>query len=110
MKILIDENLPLKLKASFGTEHEVYSVREMQWTGKKNGELLGLMTLEGFDALITMDKNLRNQQNLSKFAIVIFVLLGINNKLETLQEPVPPMLSQIKSEVTSGVILIQKDN
>jgi hypothetical protein len=48
VKILIDENLPLKLKASFITEHEVYSVREMQWTGKKNGELLGLMTLEGF--------------------------------------------------------------
>lgn len=110
MKILIDENLPLKLKASFGAEHEVYSVREMQWMGKKNGELLGLMTFEGFEVLVTMDKNLPRQQNLSKFAVVIFVLLGINNKLETLQELVPLVLSQIKSEVTSGVILIQKDN
>jgi len=110
VKILIDENLPLKLKASFGAEHEVYSVREMQWMGKKNGELLGLMTLEGFEVLVTMDKNLPKQQNLSKFAVVIFVLLGINNKLETLQELVPLVLSQIKSEVASGVILVQKDN
>ena len=50
MKILIDENLPLKLKSGFGEPHEVYTVREMQWLGKKNGELLGLMTLEGFEA------------------------------------------------------------
>lgn len=45
MKILIDENLPLKLKENFGAEHEIYSVRNMEWTGRKNGELLGLMTL-----------------------------------------------------------------
>jgi len=107
VKILIDENLPLKLKVSFGTKHEVHSVREMQWTGKKNGELLGLMTLEGFDALVTMDKNLQKQQNLSKFAIVIFVLIGINNKLETLQELVPLVLEQIKIGATSGVISIK---
>lgn len=62
MKILIDENLPLKLKASFGESHEIYTMREMQWLGKKNGELLGLMTLAGFEAFVTMDKNLPMQQ------------------------------------------------
>ncbi len=43
MKILLDENLPKKLKVDFGTEHEVKTVRDMGWLGKKNGELLGLI-------------------------------------------------------------------
>lgn len=53
MKILLDENLPKKLKISFAAEHEVFTVRENGWHGKKNGELLGLMTLAGFDAFVT---------------------------------------------------------
>ena len=35
MKILPDESLPRKLKAFFGTGHEVYSVRDMGWLGEK---------------------------------------------------------------------------
>jgi predicted nuclease of predicted toxin-antitoxin system len=58
MKILLDENLPKKLKITFAPEREVYTVREKNWNGKRNGELLGLMTLDGFDAFITIDKNL----------------------------------------------------
>ena len=108
MKILIDENLPQKLKENFGEENEVYSVREMNWQGKKNGELLGLMTLAGFEGFVTMDKNLQSQQNLNKFAITIFVLRGTNNKLETLQELIPPVLERIKEGVDVGVVEIRK--
>ena len=93
MKILIDENLPLKLKESFGDRHVIFSAREMNWQGKKNGELLGLMTLAGFEGFVTMDKNLPAQQNLKKFEITIFILRGINNKLETLQSLIPVLLT-----------------
>ena len=34
MKILLDENLPRKLKTDFGTEFEVKTVRDMDWLGK----------------------------------------------------------------------------
>ncbi|MDQ3373674.1 MAG: hypothetical protein M3521_07285 [Acidobacteriota bacterium] len=107
MKILLDENLPLKLKESFGTAHEVLTVRETNWLGKRNGELLGLVTLEGFEAFVTMDKNLPKQQNLNKFAITIFVLIGINNKLETLQALVPLILKEIEKGASFGVIKIE---
>lgn len=43
MKILLDESLPRKLRNSFGQEHEVRTVKDMSWLGKKNGELLRLM-------------------------------------------------------------------
>ncbi len=35
MKILLDENLPRKLKADFGAAYEVNTVRDMGWLGKK---------------------------------------------------------------------------
>ena len=53
MKILLDENLPRRLKADFGADFEVYTVRDMNWLGKKNGELLGLIVFNGFDIFIT---------------------------------------------------------
>ena len=109
MKIFLDENLPLKLKESFGAAHEISTVREMNWLGKTNGELLGLVTLEGFEAFVTMDKNLPKQQNLNKFAITIFVLAGINNKLETLQSLVPQVLEKIEKGVKFGVFKIETE-
>jgi len=42
MKILLDESLPRKLKNDFGTEHEIWTVRDKGWLSKKNGELLDL--------------------------------------------------------------------
>jgi len=108
MKILLDENLPLKLKESFGKEHEVLSVRDLNWSGMKNGELLRSMTLDGFNIFITMDQNLPNQQNLDKIFPTIFILYGINNKLETLKELIPLVLKEIGKGVTPGVIPIKK--
>jgi predicted nuclease of predicted toxin-antitoxin system len=58
MKLLLDENLPKRLKEDF-PEHEVYTVRDKNWNGVKNGELLKLMLDNGFQALLTFDKNLR---------------------------------------------------
>lgn len=38
MKLLLDENLPRKLKQDL-SEFEVFTVSEKGWSGKKNGEL-----------------------------------------------------------------------
>jgi hypothetical protein len=57
MKLLLDENLPKRLKLDF-PEHEIFTVSDKGWNGKKNGELLKLMVDEGFDAIFTFDKKL----------------------------------------------------
>lgn len=104
MKILLDENLPTKLKLSFASKHSVHTVREMKWNGKRNGELLGLMTYEGFDAFVTIDKNLEHQQNISRFLIKLFVLNAPNNKIETL-EPFVDKLSEILSNPPNAQVV-----
>ena len=93
MKILLDENMPAKVNYNFGDAHEVRSVRDMQWLGKKNGELLGLAAFNGFDILITLDRNLRHQQNLDKVGLKFIIILAKNNKPETIQ----PFVEKIKT-------------
>jgi hypothetical protein len=85
MRILLDENMPTKVKYDFGEGYEVRTVKDMGWLGKKNGELLGLAAFSGFDILIKLDKNLKNQQNLNKVDLKFIVLLATDNKHDTLQ-------------------------
>ena len=98
MKILLDENMPAKVNYDFGEEHEVRTVKDMKWLGKKNGELLGLAAFNGFDIVITLDKNLKNQQNLDKVSLKFVVLLAKNNKPEAIQ----PFVERIKALLVNG--------
>jgi hypothetical protein len=54
MRILLDECAPRPLKREL-VEYEICTVVEMGWAGKKNGELLRLMSQEGFTILLTTD-------------------------------------------------------
>ena len=96
MKILFDENLPEDFKKEF-PEFEVLTVNDMKWNTKKNGELLELMIEYKFQILVTLDKNLRHQQNLKKFAITVICLRSSDSKLETLF----PMISELKSKLSN---------
>lgn len=73
MRLLLDENLPKRLKLDFPA-HEIFTVRDKGWNGIKNGKLLELMLADGFHALLTFDKNLQYQQNFRKYTLTVFVL------------------------------------
>ncbi len=91
MKVLLDECVPRKLRQKL-TEHEVFTVTERGWSGIKNGKLLELAEGE-FDVLLTVDQNLKYQQNLKSFNIGIVLLVARSNRLKTL---LPLMLQVIK--------------
>ena len=90
MKILIDECLPRKLKREL-SEHDVQTVPEAGWAGRKNGELLKLMS-GVYDVFITVDSNMQYQQVLEQAQVGFIVLSAHNNKLETLL----PLMEQVK--------------
>ncbi len=102
MKILIDECLPKKLKREL-PNHDVATVREKGWQGKKNGVLLRLMS-GAFDVFITVDKNLKYQQNLQTYEVAVVVLRVPSNKLEHVQ-PLMPQVLAILEEIQSGDIV-----
>lgn len=68
-KVLLDENLPQPLRASLA-DFEVITVGYMGWSGIQNGELISLIDGD-FDVLLTGDKNLRYQQNLTNRTVAI---------------------------------------
>ena len=97
MKILLDEKLPTKLSEFFQPAHEVLIVRDMNWLGKKNGELLRLVIENNFEVFVTADRNLPYQQNLTAVTFILAILCGINNRKETYLNLIPKLLDLFES-------------
>jgi predicted nuclease of predicted toxin-antitoxin system len=92
MRVLIDACLPVQFKDHLPFA-EVRTARSLGWQAKKNGELLALAQHQ-FDVLITMDKQMPNQQFLSRFAIGVLILRAQSNRLEDLLPLVPEIARQ----------------
>ena len=107
MKILLDEGIDIRFKNSFPVIHEVYTVKDMQWTGIKNGELIRLLAKNNFDCGIVVDKNIPYQQNISKLPCPIIVLDIIKNTLLHLQPLVPQLLILLQKNITEKIIVIK---
>ena len=107
MKILLDECVTKHLK-KYLSDFEVLTVREMQWSGIKNGKLMTLCLENGFDVLLTIDKNLRYQQNLDKYALTIVVLNSFTSKVEELRDFIPSLLRQLPRFEKHTAYLIDK--
>jgi predicted nuclease of predicted toxin-antitoxin system len=102
VRVLLDECLPKKLKRLL-SGHEVWTVVEKGWAGKRNGDLLALAQAE-FDVLLTVDRNLRFQQRVARFKIGVIVLAAPNNTLEALQPLVPAVLQSLEN-LENGQVL-----
>src|SRR5712671_2892537 len=84
MKILIDECLPDELNESVAAMgHECQTVRRAGYGSKKNGELLTLA--EGrWDVLLTSDRNIKYQQNMTGRSVSILILCAKSNRMKDL--------------------------
>ena len=107
MKILLDENIDVRFKKSFSKMHEVYTVKDMGWTGIKNGGLIQLLSENNFDCWIVVDKNIPYQQNISKLPCPIIVLDIIKNTLSHLQPLVPQLLILLQKNIIEKIIVIK---
>jgi hypothetical protein len=95
VRLFLDECVPRRLKRDL-TTHDVATVREMGYAGLKNGALLRLIeTL--CDVFITVDQNLRYQQNLQTYQCAIIVLVAPTNRLEDLRLLIPAVLASLDS-------------
>ena len=103
MRILLDECVPRPLKREL-SDYEVRTVVEMGWSGKKNGELLQLMTQESFTILLTADRNLRYQQNLQEAGVAVVVLVAPSNRLPDLL-PLLPKARNVLSAIAPGEVI-----
>jgi hypothetical protein len=92
VRVLLDENLPHDLIGEL-TGHDVRTVQALGWAGVKNGELLrraGRQT----DALLTMDRKLEHQHDISVLAVgLVVVRAGFpTNRMQDLR----PLLDEMR--------------
>lgn len=101
MRVLLDENLPRKLKWSL--DAETVTVPERGWGGIKNGKLLQLAAAE-FDVMLTMDRGIEYQQNLNGLDLCLVVLSAVSNDLDDLL-PLVPSINAALTKVTPNRII-----
>lgn len=108
-KVLLDENRPRPLAKLLTAEDvTVISVHDMGWAEKKNGDLIRSMVQEGFEYLLTADKNLQNQQNLENYPIKLIVLRIFDNRFKTLT-PFVDFLRQRIQQADSTIRILEID-
>lgn len=88
--MLLDEMLPRKLKRLLPENMEVMTVQERGWDSLENGQLLTVAQGE-FDVLLTTDRGIPYQQDLSRFGLAVVVLSARSNRLEHLE----PLMAEV---------------
>ena len=92
----MDENVDRRLKRDFAEGHEVLTVAEVGWAGKRNGELLQLAEKE-FAVFVTTDRGIPHQQDLSRFDLTVVLLRAKSNAYEDFS----PLMDEVEVKLES---------
>jgi predicted nuclease of predicted toxin-antitoxin system len=93
VNILLDECVDRRLAREL-SRHSVTTVPRHGWAGIKNGDLLARAQKE-FDVLITVDRKLAAQLDLTKFKISLVLIRARTNRIEDIRALVPELLKQL---------------
>lgn len=91
MKVLLDENLPVRLRLML-PRHEVFTVQYLGWKSTKNGALLRRAADQGFQVLVSMDTGSEFEHDLANLPLSIVLLRATNNEFDTLLPLVDELL------------------
>ncbi len=106
MKVLLDECLPRRLKNKI-IGHDVRTVPEQGWAGKRNGELIKL-SADKFDVFITIDKNFSAQQNVTHSKLAIIILTASSNRFQDIDHLVPKIFRALDSIRLGEVVKVER--
>ena len=89
-------------------EFDVFTVRELELSGIKNGKLITYCVENNFDILLTIDKNLMYQQNLDTYPVTIAVLNCYTSQIEELITFLPSLKLQVAKLEKYRAYIIKK--
>jgi len=75
VKVLLDDMLPAAV-AGLLPDHAVATVKAAGYTGLLNGELMRRAAVDGYDVLVTADRNLPAQQDIPASGIAVILVRG----------------------------------
>ena len=104
MLVLLDENLPHRRRLLL-TGHEVRTVAYQGWVGLTNGALLQAAEEAGFHVMVTADRNLPYQQNLTGRKLALVVLSG--KRLQVISANISKILAAIGSAQPGSFVFVE---
>ena len=105
MKILLDECVDRRFARDL-IGHEVTTVPRKGWAGIKNGDLLTLAEKE-FEAFVTVDRKLANQQDLMKFQIPVLLIRARTNRLEHIRPLAVGLLEKLPKAPAGALTIVE---
>ncbi len=105
MKILFDHCMPSTVRRLL-VSHHVRTTHQMGWDKLRNGILLDAAQADGFEVLLTVDRNIPYQQNMSGRTISVVVMAVPNNKPATVAALIPDFLALLPTIQPGQVHLV----
>jgi hypothetical protein len=104
-RVLLDENLPRKLRRDL-PEFTVRTVQEEDWTSYANGQLLE-RAQDRFDVLLTADRRLQFQQNLARYRIGVVVVLTVSLRYRTIRSAIEQIRAALAAVAAGELLQVQ---
>lgn len=105
MKLLLDECVPRPLRREF-VGHETRTIEQAGLKGLENGDLL-LAASADFEVFITVDKNIKYQQNSQNLPVAVLIISAVSNRLEHLQPLIPKVLTALENLAEKEITIVE---
>jgi predicted nuclease of predicted toxin-antitoxin system len=109
MKLLLDENLPHKLRLEI-PGHDVLTVLFMGWLGIENGELLALAAKTGFDTVLTTDRGMEYEQDSGNRPVSVIIIRAQSNAIEDIRPLIPQLLKALENPTPKSLVKIEAEH
>jgi len=106
MRILLDEDVPVKLRHAFPSGFTVETVTHQGWDSLNNGALWERAQQE-YDAIVTLDQGVVEQQNLDRYDLTVVVMKAGFGRYPELQPLVPRVVEALLHGGREAVILVE---
>lgn len=94
MKILLDNCLDWRVRRLLPA-HQVVHAKDVGWERLENGVLIAAVAEAGYDVLMTIDKKIRNQQNLNELPVTVFEIDSPDSRLPEITRLAPFILEAL---------------
>jgi hypothetical protein len=104
MRVLLDNNVHYRFGGLI-QGHDVLHVQDIGWEQLRNGDLIDAAEREGFEVIVTGDKQMQHQQAISSRRISIMILNSLFLKWEYIA-PLAPMINEALNHCSPGSFFI----
>jgi hypothetical protein len=105
VRVLLDNCVPAPL-CEFLTGHQVTHAARIGFERLFDGELLRALAATGFEAVLTLDKNVLHQQNLARLPLPVVLVVSPDTRVTTLAMLVPAMLAVLNQSLQPKVYVV----